>query len=77
MVKEAAMTDQKPDQEKQITPQGAVEVDEKDLDQAAGGSEYITLNYSKMVTEYEAPKSTDGSGPHVLAPPDDGLTKRT
>jgi hypothetical protein len=32
------MTDQKPDQEKEATPKGAVEVDEKDLDKASGGA---------------------------------------
>jgi hypothetical protein len=32
------MTDKKPDQEKQVTPEGAVEVNEKDLEQAAGGA---------------------------------------
>ena len=32
------MTDQKPEQERQVTPKGAVEVDEEQLDQAAGGA---------------------------------------
>ena len=33
------MTDKQTDQEKQVTPKGAVEVDEKQLDQAAGGAD--------------------------------------
>ena len=49
------MTDEKPDHESDAKPEGAVEVDEKDLDQAAGGvssggdlpTESISLNYSK------------------------------
>lgn len=31
------MADEKPVQEKEVTPKGAVEVDEKDLEQAEGG----------------------------------------
>jgi hypothetical protein len=43
------MTNQKPDQEKQATPKGAVEVDEEKLDHATGG---ISLNYSKIELDY-------------------------
>jgi hypothetical protein len=52
------MTDKKPDQEKQVTPEGAVEVDEKDLEQAAGGSlnftrptESLSINFTRVETE--------------------------
>ena len=48
------MTDQQPDKENEVTPEGAVEVNEEDLDQAAGGAsgipmEQVSLNYSKIV----------------------------
>ena len=33
------MTDEKPEKEEEVTPKGAVEVNEEDLDQAAGGVE--------------------------------------
>ena len=47
---------EQPNKEEQVTPKGAVEIDEKDLDQAAGGvssggdlpTESISLNYSKI-----------------------------
>ena len=54
------MTDQKPDKENEAEPKGAVEVDETDLDQAAGGvliglsqpaekpTESLSLNYAKV-----------------------------
>ena len=54
------MTDKKPEKEEEVTPKGAVEVNEKDLDQAAGGvliglnqpkpAESISLNYGKIET---------------------------
>jgi hypothetical protein len=48
------MADEKREQEEEVTPKGAVEVDEKDLDQAAGGAaevpmDQVSLNYSKIV----------------------------
>lgn len=51
------MTDKKPDQEKQVTPKGAVELDEQQLEQAAGGAddlpmESISLNYAKAEVDY-------------------------
>lgn len=52
------MTDKKPDQEKQVTPKGAVEIDEEQLEQAAGGAgddlptESISLNYAKAEVDY-------------------------
>ena len=49
------MTDEQPDKETEVTPKGAVEVNEEDLDQVAGGAasevpmDQISLNYSKIV----------------------------
>ena len=50
------MTDKKPNKAKQAASKGAVEVDEKDLDQAAGGvliglsqpADSLSLNYAKV-----------------------------
>ena len=44
------MTDEQADKEEEVTPEGAVEVDEEDLDQVAGGLplETISLNYKKI-----------------------------
>ena len=54
------MTEEKPDKESEATPKGAVEVDETDLDQAAGGvliglnqpaanpTDSLSLNYAKV-----------------------------
>ena len=48
------MADDKRANEEEVTPKGAVEVDEKDLDQAAGGAtgeipmDQVSLNYSKI-----------------------------
>lgn len=50
------MADQKPGKEEEVTPDGAVEVDESDLDQAAGG---FSINYSKIEMSYKpAPQPT-------------------
>ena len=35
------MSDEQPDKENEVTPEGAVEVNEEDLDQAAGGGSDI------------------------------------
>ena len=48
------MADEQPDKENEVTPKGAVEVNEEDLDQAAGGAaevpmDQVSLNYSKIV----------------------------
>ena len=68
------MTDKKPDQQKQVTPKGAVEVDEEKLDQAAGGAlnftkptDSFSLNYSKI--EYDAAQK--------VAPSDASITDGT
>ena len=42
------MTDKKPDQEQEATPKGAVEVDEEQLDEAAGG-----------ISSYSAPTDSE------------------
>lgn len=71
------MADEQPDKETAVTPKGAVEVDEKDLDQAAGGAVDafrptgdVSLNYSKTDPLVQKVAPTDvladpGSGPHV------------
>ena len=75
------MADKKPENENEVTPKGAVEVDESDLDQAAGGvliglnqpTESFSLNYSKIDTNLAGQKVTPtniagagpGAGPHV------------
>ena len=49
------MSDEQPSKENEVTPKGAVEVNEEDLDQVAGGAasevpmDQISLNYSKIV----------------------------
>jgi hypothetical protein len=78
------MADGKPEKENEVTPEGAVEVDESDLDQASGGiSSYSTptdsfsLNYSKIDTNLAGQKvaptvivgAGPGAGPHI-APSD-------
>ena len=75
------MADEKADNENEVTPKGAVEVEEEDLDQASGGisgyskpTESISLNYNKIDTNLTGQKvapTTDiagagpGAGPHV------------
>jgi len=51
------MSEQKPEQEKKVTPKGAIEIDEEKLDQVAGGAddlptESISLNYAKAEVDY-------------------------
>jgi hypothetical protein len=74
LLKGTKMSDKKPDKAKQVTPKGAVEVDEKDLDQAAGGvliglnqpSENISINYGKIETNLQKPTyDLSSGGPHV------------
>ena len=71
------MADEQPKQENEVTPQGAIEVDEQDLDQAAGGGsdlpmETVSLNYSKIELDAARKGTPDiivatgpGGGPHV------------
>lgn len=47
------MSEEKREQEKEVTPKGAVEVDEEKLDQASGG-----LNFSKI--EFDAARKAGG-----------------
>ena len=69
------MAEEKPDQQKQATPAGAVEVDETDLDQAAGGissysvpTDSFSLNFTKTATTQQK------VAPATTPPPDDGKT---
>ncbi len=65
------MADEQPEQEKEVTPKGAVEVDEKDLDKAEGG---FSINFTKTATtdplvQKVAPTDVlagPGAGPHVV-----------
>ncbi len=74
------MTDEQPEKEEEVTPKGAVEVNEEDLDQAAGGissyskpEESLSLNYNKIDTNLVDQKVSPtlvtgagaGAGPHV------------
>ena len=75
------MADEQPEQEKEVTPKGAVEVDEKDLDKAEGGffaysvpTDSSSLNFTKTLTSdplVQKVAPTDvlagpGAGPHVV-----------
>ena len=67
------MADEQPKKEKEVTPQGAVEMTEEDLDQAAGGiiiinnqpADNVSLNYSKIefAGQKVAPNNLAGAGP--------------
>ena len=67
------MADEQPDKAKDAAPKGAVEVDEKDLDQAAGGvligllqpADSFSLNYSKIETAVKPTYDLSSGGPHV------------
>jgi hypothetical protein len=56
--KDKTMADEQPNKEEEVTPKGAVEVKEEDLDRAAGGiSGYsaptiddVSMNYNKIDT---------------------------
>ena len=74
------MTEEKPDKKNEGKPEGAVEVDEKDLDKAEGGissysvpTDSFSLNFTKTATDQQqkvAPLAAGpGAGPHV-APSD-------
>ena len=45
---------EQPEKGKQVTPKGAVEIDEEQLDQAAGGAaiEINGLNFAKLEVDY-------------------------
>jgi len=62
----------------EAAPKGAVEVDEEDLDQAAGGSlnftrptdstkptESLSINYTGLESEKEGTQDLAAGGPHV------------
>ena len=42
------MTDEQPDKETEVTPEGAVEVNEEDLDQASGGAAYLKMPVDQL-----------------------------
>ena len=44
------MPDEKPEEETEVTPEGAVEIDDKDLDQAAGGTD-ASIYFNKRSLE--------------------------
>ena len=73
------MADEQPEKEEEVTPKGAVEIDEETLDQAAGGiiiinnnpADNVSLNYSKIELAGQKVSPTlvtgagPGGGPHV------------
>jgi hypothetical protein len=75
------MIDEQPDKESEVTPKGAVEVSEEELDQAAGGasggdlpSESLSLNFSKIETA--ANKYGDGAKPNKFFAYDPGIVQK-
>ena len=66
------MAEEQPDKETAVTPKGAVEVDEKDLDQAQGGmssggdlpTESVSLNYTKIEVD-KASQTTAPQDPSI------------
>ena len=69
------MTNTNPRDEDETTPQGAVEIDEEALDQAAGGiiivnntpAESFSLNFSgQKVAPQSLVGAGPGAGPHVV-----------
>jgi hypothetical protein len=75
------MTDQQPGKGAEVTPKGAVEVNEEDLDRAAGGasggdlpSESLSLNFSKIETA--ANKFGDGAKPNKFFAYDPGIIQK-
>jgi hypothetical protein len=65
------MPNERPEKEEEVTPKGAVEVNEEELDQAAGG---LSLNFNKFefADKKIAPDTIvgagPGAGPHVTDP---------
>jgi hypothetical protein len=49
------MADEKPDKETEITPKGAVEVNEEDLDQASGAGEYMKISLYELRLDSSKP----------------------
>ena len=76
------MSDKKSDESGKVTKKGAVEVDEKDLDQAAGGvligllqpaakpTESLSLNYTEVKPTYDLSPSTPVLGDGSVKPTD-------
>ena len=60
------MTDKKPDEEAEVTPKGAVEIDEKDLDAASGGTEFVYLKLRGY--DLSPPPDLDLAGKTVETP---------
>lgn len=73
------MADEQPDKEKEITPKGAIELDESDLDQASGGvssgGDYVDpaaaewsgpITLDKAAQKSVSPDLAAGGGPHVV-----------
>ena len=66
------MADEKPRNEAGATPKSAVEVDENDLDEAAGGSDVFSLNFGKVeFAQKVQPQSPAGWTGPVTLPPDE------
>ena len=66
------MSDEKPQKDSEATPKGAAEIDEKDLDKAAGGAESLSLNFSKLEAMQKVqPQSPAGWTGPVTLPPDE------
>ena len=66
------MSDEKPQKDSEATPKGAAEIDEKDLDKAAGGSDVFSLNFSKVeFAQKVQPQSPAGWTGPVTLPPDE------
>jgi hypothetical protein len=64
------MADDQPRKDGEATPKSAVEVDDKDLDQAAGGAESLSLNFSKVEVKAQPQSPAGWTGP-VTLPPDE------
>ena len=59
------MANEKPEKDPEATPKGAVEVDEKDLDQAAGGAQDI---HFLKIRGYDLAPPPDSFGDKKIAP---------
>lgn len=66
------MSDKKTTRKSEVTPKGAVEVDEKDLEQAAGGSlnftrpsETLSVNYTGLETEKAGAQDLTAKAPEL------------
>ena len=45
------MADEKPNKENEVTPEGAVEIKEEDLDQASGGAGFLKVPVDRLTGE--------------------------